>query len=388
MMRLEFRRPRKAKFVVLGGASQGILPLLKPGSYSILDYRGSSINVLVLLHMLSLFRCSWRAYCLSLLSLTQAKVVLTCIDTDAIFYSFKADLPDVTFIAIQNGIRGNITEVPGGDLWTQLEHLPKQPPWVDVVATFGPAHSAQYRSRIRCETIEVGSSRNNQFTITCLPTHRDVIRVGFISNFIPPHCKVYGEVETSPISTFLGFRPILAHEYFRAEVVVGRTVANICDHLGWSLHVAGKRGPEFPEEREMWRQICATKPHYFHPRNVRSSSYEILDGCDLIVTIDSTLGYEMIARGKRVLFVAERARILGGEEAKQFAFGFPNEYPVEGKFWTQSAEERHLSYLMQELLEMTDDEWKNCSQFVRNDLMVFDPGNRTLAELMHRLSEN
>ena len=338
--------------------------------------------------MLAHFRCSWRAYCLSLLSLSRAEVVITCIDTDAIFYSFKNDLPRVTFIAIQNGIRGNITDVPGGDLWTQLGRLRKQPPCVDIVATFGPAHSALYRSRIRCETIEIGSSRNNQFAIVRTRVKHDVPRVGFISNFIPPHCKVYGDVETSPVSTFLGFRPVQAHEYFRAEVNVGLTVASICAERGWSLHVAGKRGPEFPEEREMWRQICASKPHYFYPRDLRSSSYEILDGCDLVVTIDSTLGYEMIARGKRVLFVAERARILGGEEARQFAFGFPKDYPIEGKFWTRSTEERNLSHLMQDLLEMTDDEWRICSQFVRDDLMLFDPGNLTLTKLIDRLSEN
>ena len=387
-MKFEFRRPRKSKIVVLGGATQGILPLLKPGSYSTLEYRGSPFNVIALIHMLVFFGCSWRAYCLSLLSLSRAEIVISCIDTDAIFYSFKSDLPNVTFIAVQNGIRGNITEVPGGDLWTQLGRLPKQPPCVDFIATFGPAHSALYRSRIRCETIEIGSSRNNQFAIVRTRVEHDVPRVGFISNFIPPHCRVYGDVETSPISTFLGLRPVQAHEYFRAEVVVGMAVARICAVRGWSLHVAGKRGPEFSEEREMWSQICANKPHYFHSRDVRSSSYEVLEGCDLIVTIDSTLGYEMIARGKKVLFVAERARILGGEEAKQFAFGFPKEYPTEGKFWTQSTEERHLSYLMQGLLNMADEEWETCSQFVREELMVYDPGNLILAELISRLSEN
>lgn len=385
-MNLDISKPQKADFVVLGGASQGLLPILSRYSFCELDYRNSKLNLFALLHMFVHLGFSWRSYCISLLQLTQAQVVITCIDSDALFYSLKHSLPEVTFISIQNGIRGNITESPGGDLWTQLERLRHQPPHVDFVATFGPAHSKQYKNQIQCETLEIGSSRNNQFGVSRYTTPRTRPLIGFISNFIPPHCKVYSNVSSSPITTHLGSRPIPAHLYFHAEVVVGRIVAEICASEAWEFRVAGKRSDDVVGEREFWGEICRPRPYMFFPRDTKSSSYEILDDCDLIVTIDSTLGYEMIARGTRVIFISERARILGGDEARQFAFGFPDDFPDEGLFWTNSTDLRHVLSMMRRVLTMSDLEWDLCSEFVRERLMVFDAGNTLLHQLISNVA--
>jgi len=168
--------------------------------------------------------------------------------------------------------------------------------------------------------------------------------------------------------------------------VVGRIVAEICAREAWEFRVAGKRADDVVGEREFWGEICRPHPYMFFPRDTKSSSYEILDDCDLIVTIDSTLGYEMIARGTRVIFISERARILGGDEARQFTFGFPDDFPDEGLFWTNSTDLRHVLSMMRRVLTMSDLEWDLCSEFVRERLMVFDAGNTHLHQLISNVA--
>ena len=53
-----------------------------------------------------------------------------------------------------------------------------------------------------------------------------------------------------------------------------------------------------------------------------------------IVTIDSTLGYECLARGQRVCFFSNRSKYLNIKD--YFRFGWPLNLPEEGKCWTTS----------------------------------------------------
>ena len=379
-MKLVWRRPQRSQVVIFDRyATQGVIPILEVGTFSVFENRRSRLHVLAMLHMVARFRFSWRDYCISYLRLAGARVVVTGIDSNATFYSLKHALPDVRFVAVQNGIRGNGSPVKNGDLWTMLAESPHQPPTVDVVATFGQAHSRQYARHVRCRTVEVGSSRSNLIPVRTSRQQTTNKRVGFISNFSgQPHAGVFPDGTASPTAMYLGTREVSAQEYFAADARVASLVADVCGSHGWDLHILGRRTAEFRHEREFFANACGRLPHEFFPKTAEESSYQHLDTCDLVVAVDSTLGYEMIARGTRTVFVAARALLLGGEESRQFAFGFPGDFQPSGPFWTTSLDREPIAEMMRRVMALSDDEWRAASEFLREQLMTFEPGNHKL----------
>lgn len=386
-MKLEFRRPPKAPILVFDGfATQGLLPILSSGSYRIFANRNSELNIWALLATVLRMKFSWRDYCVSYIRLSRAQLVITCIDSNATFYTLKRSLSRVRFIAIQNSIRGNATPVPGGDLWTMLKASPHQPPEVDYVATFGTAHSDLFRQNIRCATVEIGSTRNNSITRHSTPRRNERVDIGLISSYIefPRHSEFPFNFKT-PIATYLGTNEILIEDYVLADKSVASTIADVCTTENWNLHIAGKRPPDSQFEEAFYRKACEGLQYTYLPKSTEDASYHFLDGCNLVVTIDSTLGYEMIARGAKVLFIAARANFLV-DESRQYQFGYPAHFGSEGPFWTSSLDPAHLRRCMTSLLEMSEDEWRESSAFVRQELMQFDPGNSVLRNLIAQLA--
>ena len=384
MTKFVWKRPAKSEIVVFDGfATQGIISVMSEDSYSIFANRRSILHIWALLHMLTRLRCSWLDYCVSYLSLSGARVVVTCIDSNPLFYRLKHHLPQVRFIAIQNGIRGTGSPVKGGDFWSALAAFGERPPHVDVVATFGAAHSEQYSAHIQCVTVEVGSTRSNSIPIQKKLNVSHPPRIALISNFSGlPHQDIFPGGVASATAMYLHEQRVAASDYFAADARVANLISNICSRNKWEFSIVGRRDQTFPHEQRFFADACADNQFNFVVKHSETSAYEYLDRVDLVVAIDSTLGYEMIARAARVLFISARAALLSSEESRQFKFGFPGNYSEEGAFWTESLHQSEIEQLMHSVLGLSEDGWKSCSEFVTRELMVHDPDNKRFLDLL------
>lgn len=384
MTKFVWKRPPKSEIVIFDGfATQGIISAINEQSYSIFENRHSKLHVWTLFHMLTRLRFSWLDYCVSYLILSGARVVVTCIDSNPLFYRLKHHLPQVRFIAIQNGIRGTGSPVQGGDFWSALDAFGTRPPHVDIVATFGTAHSEQYSAQIRCVTVEIGSTRSNSIPIQKKLNISHSPRIALISNFSGlPHQDIFPGGAASTTAMYLREQRIAASDYFAADARVANFISNICSRNKWEFSIVARRDQTFTHEQRFFADACADNKFSFIVKQSETSAYEYLDGVDLVVAIDSTLGYEMIARGTRVIFISARAALLGGEGSRQFKFGFPGNHPEEGAFWTESLHQSEIEKLMHSVLALSEDGWKHCSEFVSRELMSYDSDNGLFRNLL------
>lgn len=389
MLRVYLRRPTRCDLVVFDRyATQGLLPLLPQFRHVVFENRRSQLHLWALLRMVKCFRFSWIDYCVAYLQLTAATVVVTGVDSNPLFYSLKHRLPKLSFIAVQNGIRGTGSPAKGGDLWTALQSQSEHRPAVDLVATFGAHHSNQFRDHVDCHTIEIGSARSNMIPISPKADVRATPCIALISNFSGlPHIGVFDDGTAGETAMYLGERRVSAREYFSADAQVASTLSRICSREGWDFKVIGRRDESFKSELRFFEEACCGYQFAFVPKSSEESSYQELDQADVVVSIDSTLGYEMISRGQRVLFIQARAELLGGSEARQFRFGFPGTYPNEGAFWMTSLDADHIAAKIHSLIAQSCEQWQSASRFVESELMVRDPDNKKLAILLHQLVE-
>lgn len=386
-MKILFSLPPRSEVLIFDSfATQGLLPILNQDSLAVFHNRKSELHLFVLLHMLARLKCSWPEYCASYLSLSRPKVVITAVDTNPVFYGLKSKFPRTTFISVQNGIRGTGSPIPNSDLWTLLENSPRQPPAVDLMVTFGSAHSQLYKSHIQCNTLEIGSARSNLIPVIRSRKNRAPIKIGFVSQFSGrAYSDIFGDGSEDPIAVYFGSRAVPSQTYFEADALVANLVAEISASHQWNFVIAGRRGPESGLERRFFEQCCGGLQFQFIPKVSEENSYHLLDECDVVLTVDSTLGYEMISRGSRVIFVALRSSLIGGDAARQFKFAYPLQLPDEGPFWTSVLDRKSLESRMLSVIDMSDSEWNHHAQFVHDQLMVSDPGNHLLSQTIKGL---
>jgi surface carbohydrate biosynthesis protein len=108
----------------------------------------------------------------------------------------------------------------------------------------------------------------------------------------------------------------------------------------------------------------------------------------VIVTIDSTFGYEMFSRGSKVVFVSNRLARIPGINRESFNFGYPVIRDATGPFWTNSIDPEQISRLVSSVINMNADTWARCSKPIRLQLMPFDEGNSILNGTLEFLDDS
>jgi surface carbohydrate biosynthesis protein len=100
------------------------------------------------------------------------------------------------------------------------------------------------------------------------------------------------------------------------------------------------------------------------------SSYELIKLSPVVMTDQSSLGYESLALGCKTGFMAAAPRFQ-----KTHRFGKPLEFGEKGPFWTNDPTEDEIARVLNYLLTVSDEQWERDSGWIRDQLMVYDYGN-------------
>lgn len=391
--RLTWRRPPRGGVLVFDRyASDPITELLAPGSFEVFDNQFEVINVPVLLRTLLHGGRRWYDYCRQFVALAQPRLLVSAIDSNAHVYTFEAVSPSTKVVVIQNGIRGNVAPTPAGDVWSTLQRqFPDVTPSVDLMLTLGEAHSSLYARHVRGSTAAIGSIRNNAFIPAISVGDRGRRRVAFISQYSGlDHCDIFPDGRSPALLTFVDSDGVTAETFHAVDGRVAGSVARWCAAHGHDFTIIGRRTSAFPHERKFFDAWCGGTNHTFVPKGGETLSYEIAHDADLVVCIDSTLGYEMFARGKRVAFVSARGKHIGptvGADAdlRVFRFGYPDVVDPTGPMWTSLDDDDEIRRVVEWALDCDDETWRRATAAIAPRVMTFDPGNARLrAALVER----
>jgi surface carbohydrate biosynthesis protein len=152
-----------------------------------------------------------------------------------------------------------------------------------------------------------------------------------------------------------------------------------------TLNIAGRSGIEDSVERNFYTDYLHGSAFKYAPRVDAYSTYKLIDCADIVVSVDSTVGYEAIGRGRKTACLSCRGVAL---KRKDRSFGWPGNFPDNGPFWTSDQDEKQFQRVMDYLNTVGDEEWDQIRQTYANELMEFDPGNTRFVELLDRLLSN
>ena len=110
---------------------------------------------------------------------------------------------------------------------------------------------------------------------------------------------------------------------------------------------------EMADEEKYFKNYLSNKSTYI--KNNRFKSLEIIDESNIIITINSTLGYEALTRGKKVIFF----NILPNSKTSNFTkFGWPLDLDDEGLFWTKKFDDKSVFEIIDRVKKMPLEDWR------------------------------
>jgi len=369
-----WRFPQRSDILLYDGSGLDVLmPYLKGYSLYVHYIRGEVVNVPCLVR--ALFDASFwlgnplSAYGSHVLKRVAPKVAMTFIDNNPRFYMLSDEHPGLTTVFVQNGIRGGGNDVFGG--LTRSENYR-----VDHMLVFNRAIAAKYSEYIAGETLIAGSLKNNHCNGSALVSWEPE-SVLFVSQY---------RRKSAPVMYTDGLgRPVHWDDFYALDRVVVQWLGAWCLEHGWKLLVCGcamndeQRGEESWYESILGRVKCSWE--YLAKKSVYDS-YQAIEWADIVVAINSTLGYEAFARGKKTAFLTGRGYMVND---RALVFAWPAALPDFGPFWSNKPDKSEFLRIMDYLTSVSDHDWKLVHEHYRDDVMVFDPGNTILTQLLAKL---
>lgn len=373
---ISFRFPKQIDIVQIHNDGIDILAqYVNRSSISVVD--PSKLNFWILLKCIFLAKFQMQGYAVEVIKSQRPRVVITFIDNDTNFFLLKQIAPSPSYIAVQNGLRHNYAYAYGDGFVDRLRNAGgKNQLSADVICTFGKSSSALFEDNIRASTLVVGSLKNNLVQVSA-PDNLEYDIV-FMSQHAP------FDLTNREETIYLNQSSVSLHEFYEIESTVANFLAQYCKEHSLRFAVSGKRGVEDVFEHQFFAEAIGELPYTFLPRIDTYSSYANGFNSRLAVVVDSTMGYELLSRGRKVAFFS--ARIIGEPRAvskdRDTCFGYPNPYPDNGVFWTNNPDTDEYSRILNSLLGMTDAEWATQIQPYTDDLMAYRPGNTEFIQML------
>lgn len=366
LLRGSWRSPRHVDVLLLfPEGNDALVPLIGDASHAILDPRERSINVRVALRCFARGRFGASDYIVEYTRRVRPAVLVTFLDNFWQFYALGPRLVGVRRVAVQNGVRG-----PSDDVFGFAMDAPRAVTagWhVDEMCVFGPAVGREYAKYIGGGIRVIGSIRNNAHPLA------------------KPSGPLIGYVSTWRSAVSLEQR-VAIHGGTR-EVTVGevysqrdRLVTFLDRHArsrGSRVLIIGKDPTH--ADRAHYAEVLGHSDFEFSARVDGDASYRAIDRPQIVVFSSSTLGYEALARGRRVAAFFTDIELTRSRGER---FGWPLDLPDDGPFWTHRYDEARFATILDDLIRMTEEEWRLASAEIVSELIGFDPNNEVIRDVL------
>lgn len=363
--------PKKAEILIYDACgAEALLPYITEYRVTTMAVRGELMNMpCLLLAMLKLG--FWKGkplkvYADYFIQVVSPKVVITFIDNNSRFYEISKCFPNVKTIFIQNGRRGD-----SGDIFENL--IQSDDYHVDYMLVHGRVIGKHYLNYLSGQSIPMGSLKNNAVIKLGKPVVDSVLFISQWRGKLKCDVPFYIEADGTPIYWDV---------FYETEVNVLKFLDKWCAKNNKQLQIGGcSKEIDGPEHHFYADQLNKCEWQYI-PRIANDSSYKLVDGAEIVIFIDSTLGYEAISRGSKT--AAFTCRGISIERVAN-NFGWPADLPDNGPFWTNDQDETQFQRIMDYLNTVNDEDWEQTRQEYASKQMAFDPGNTRLVALLDQL---
>ena len=369
--------PQQSEVLIYDAANHEILlEYIQPWNPETLHARFEQINMRVLLKSFFKKGRMVDAYIDSFIERVNPRLILTTIDNNANFYTLSLRHHDIKTLFFQNGCRGYHMDV--FEFFDSLDSNVFNTFFVDYMFVFGSTIGEQYSKFVKGNILPIGSIKNNFMPKEIFP-QRGVI--AFVSHWKPYTKKFkwetnaitprWGEISfddlwTNPDNLIIQCLMHYAEEKKKRVVFIPRQLKN---------------SELLVQEKNYYRKLMGNEPEFLLPSEPYPS-YSSVDSAEVVVSLDSTLGYESIGRGNKTAIFQIRGTLTG---LPGWNYGWPVKFPETGPFWTHKPDPDIFIRILDYLFEVSDEQWEKDVEATNfSSIMKYDPGNTIFQSILEK----
>jgi len=358
-------RPKRSKYLLLDSDFSSWLTYLNIKTFQKLDIRLNKVNLYIILKLiLKKQKINMFNYSVEYIRQSEAKLVLSFNDNLTWYYKLKFELPDVKFVAFQNGWRAKY-------FFKTLKKL--KPLKSDVIFVLNKNFGSEYKKVINTKTINIGSYKNN------LIKKQKKIKKNNSIFFI----ATGWQFEAMTTNKKYDGSKILCETLYQPDTTLLKNLFDYCQKKSLKLEIIGKRKKDYHQEMEFYKKILKSNNFTFHCNNGRNNVYSLADKSLVNVVTHSSFGGECLARGNKTVIFNNKSRIGKTKESKNYydMFWF-TKLKKKGLFWSDTSNYGEVERVLNYALRSSQKIWDKKTNKTISELMVLNQGNKILKNFL------
>lgn len=357
-----FKAPPKNFYLIYDNESSYLCSLLKKNSYTIFFNRFEEINIYILFKCFFLYggNSLSKRYALTYIRYVKPKIIISAIDNNLSLYELHKNFKKIKIIIVQNGIRSFQNDFK---INKNLSNLKKMNLRCDYFFVLSEKYKKIYSKFIKSKYIVSGSIKSNQ----CKISTRHYNRIVFISQFS-------------------NNKKLFKTTFIEADKIAFTQTLNFCDKKNYKLYLLLKFGSK--KEVNFFKSLNKnnSKNLVFIKNETIKEKFRYLDNSNLIIAVDSTLGYEMIARKKKVFLISIRDQYLKNNEKRNLQFTDKNSsFKNEGFFWINNYLKKRKNLIFKKMDLLYNLPTKKINKFYnkyKQSLLIYDFKNTKIKRVL------
>ncbi|MDB2515316.1 hypothetical protein N9X11_02825, partial [Candidatus Pelagibacter bacterium] len=272
--------PRKNIVIYDSLRSESLVKYFNKNSIFILRCRRETLVWKIFIKSIILDGFNWKyfeSYIILLLKEVKPKYIFSLLDNDPKLYQLKFFLPNSKVISIQNGYRGYKKDI--FNIVKKIKN-PKKKFRIDKLFVFNKSIGLLYKKFLDCNPVEIGSFRNNSLIFKKKKENNQLL---FISEY----------KDKNQFNSDKEF-----NNFFKAEKLLIPFLYNYCKKNKIKFVICGRSNAQ--NELNFYKKLIPNNDWKFLEKTNSYSSYKFINSSKIIVFISSTLGYEAMARNKKI----------------------------------------------------------------------------------------
>ena len=294
-------------------------------------------------------------------------------DNKISYYKLKEKFKNIAVVAIQNAHRSETLKTFGHI--TKKDNLS-----IDYLFVLSEVQKKCYAKFIEGNIIVVGSIKNNSIPIIKKKCNsKKLLFISQYKNPVKEGIGTFGEKESFSI-------------HIKAETKLIPLLANYCKKNNVQLEICGRTKSN--DEALFFKSLIGQQNNNwrFYPKINVQTTYGMLDQASAVAHIDSTLGYEALAREKPIAGFHIRGQYtktfyyFGDFYSNIKNFGLPKKFDDLGPFWTNYLNETILNEILNLVLNINQEDWKKIYNKYATEITAYDKENNTFTNVMKTLN--
>ena len=356
-----FFPPKKTILILDTPGSYEISNLIENDDFEILNLRNELNFIILILSVLKLGKKTIsQKYIEIYVKYVNPKILISFIDNNIFFYDLKIKGKNIKKIIVQNGT-GIVSMLKKINFEKKYD--------VDLFFVFNENYSKFFKKIIKGKTVIHGSLKNNS-----IPINRSIKKkydIMFISQFRDKN--------------FFSNKNHSWENWYKSEMKLLILLNKFCFDNNKKLTIAGFYNNKISSEKKFYEEILEheknTCQYTFLDRKKINQTYELMDQSNLVITIDSAIGYEGLARGCKVLFFSVRSHFLKNSSLR---FGWPKDYSNFGEFWVNVFDIEIIKKKISYMLNLPINDWNKIKIKYISELMCYDENNFKLKKILNQ----